>query len=82
MARDYPVAEVIKGYWGDDYPAIRYVESDGMVNTAVEAYMEQITYGNVSEDQAMANRAFITCAPTDILALIEEVERLRRGNEH
>jgi len=76
MCNDYPVAEVTKGSWGDEYPALRFV-GDSSIDRKAEAYMERIEYGSVSDAVAMANRAFIREAPTDIAALIAEVETLR-----
>lgn len=76
MCDDYPVADVTKGPWGDSYPALRIV-GDTSLNQKVEAYRELIEYGNVPEAEALANRAFIREAPTDIAALIAEVEQLR-----
>lgn len=75
MCDDYPVAEVTKGPWGDTYPALRVV--GGSLGSKAEAYLERIEYGNVPEAEALANRTFIREAPTDIAALIAEVERLR-----
>lgn len=73
---DYPVAEVTKGKWGDDYPAVRLVGTSSL-DMKAEAYMEQITYGEIDEKTAMANRAFIREAPADIAALVAEIEELR-----
>jgi hypothetical protein len=78
MCNDYPVANVVKGKWGDDFPSIRII-GDTSLDLKAEAFMDQITYGEVSEQEAMANRAFIREAPTDIAALIAEVERLRNA---
>lgn len=75
VCADYPIANVTKGKWGDEFPAIRLV-GNALENKA-EAYMEMFEYGEVLEHQAMANRAFIRESPTDIAALIAEVERLR-----
>lgn len=74
-SRDYPVAEVTKGAWGDDFPSIRLVGPS--LDLKAEAFMDQITYGEVSEEQFLANRRFIREAPTDVAALIAEIERLR-----
>lgn len=76
MCDDYPVARVTKGSWGDEYPALRIV-GETSLNQKVEAYNELIEYGAVPEAEALANRAFIREAPTDIAALIAEVEQLR-----
>lgn len=72
MCDDYPVAEVTKGPWGDEYPALRFV-GDSSLDRKAEAYMERIEYGNVSDQLALANRAFIREAPADVA----EVESLR-----
>lgn len=79
LCDDYPVAEVVKGKWGDDYPSVRLIGNS--LELKAEAYMEQITYGEVPEAEALANRAFIREAPSDIAALIAEIERLRTPAE-
>lgn len=76
MCDHYPVAEITKGPWGDEYPALRFV-GETSLDRKVEAYIERIEYGSVSDEQALANRSFIREAPTDIAALIAEVEYLR-----
>lgn len=76
LCDNYPIAEVVKGQWGDEYPSVRLVGNTSL-DMKAEAYMERITYGEVPESEALANRAFIREAPTDIAALIAEVERLR-----
>jgi hypothetical protein len=75
-SEDGPVANVVKGKWGDDFPAIRLVGNSSL-DMKAEAYMEQFTYGEISEELALANRALIREAPSDLAALIVEVERLR-----
>lgn len=72
---DYPIAEVTKGPWGDDFPSIRIAGPS--LDRKAEAFMDQITYGEVSDQQFIANRAFIREAPADIAALIAEIEQLR-----
>lgn len=72
----YPVANVVKGKWGDEFPAVRLTGTGPLTATA-EAYMEMYEYGEVPEEEAMGNRAFIREAPTDVAALVAEVERLR-----
>ena len=47
LCDDYPVAEVVKGAWGDDFPSVRLVGNS--LELKAEAYMEQITYGEVPE---------------------------------
>lgn len=58
----YPVATVTVGDWGDDFPAVR-LTSTNPLDAKVEAYMEQYTYGTVSEELAMANARLIAAAP-------------------
>jgi hypothetical protein len=66
---DHPIAEVVHGAWGDDYPALRFIETDGLSGTAVEAYMEQITYGEIDDATAKANGRLIASAPSLFAAL-------------
>lgn len=61
---DYPVSEVTHGEWGDEYPALRPIETDGMSGTAVEAYMCRLTYGEIPDSIATANAKFIALART------------------
>jgi hypothetical protein len=70
MARDYPVAKVTCGPWGDDYPAIRLVGTSSLEMKA-EPYMEQITYGEVSKELALSNARLIAAAPDMLQALIK-----------
>lgn len=63
---DAPIASVQHGPWGDRYPALRTVDaSEGMSGTSVkiEAYMEVIEYGSISEDAAIQIRRLIAAAP-------------------
>lgn len=79
MHEDGMVAEATKGKWGDDYPSLRFV--DGSIDRKVEAYMEQITYGEVSDEQANANKVFIAHARQDIPALLAHIDSLERVRE-
>src|SRR6185437_8946712 len=56
--QDYPVAVATHGKWGDDYPSIRIVGTSSL-DLKAEAYMEQITYGEVSDEVATANGRLI-----------------------
>lgn len=69
---NHPVAKVISGDWGDDYPTIRLVGTSSLDQKA-EAYMEQITYGSISKEMAIANSQLIAAAP-DLLQCLEDVE--------
>lgn len=57
--RDHPVAEVTKGDWGDNYPAIK-LEGTSSLDMKAVAVMEQITYGSIPEEVFLANRDFIS----------------------
>lgn len=70
MCADHPVAKVISGDWGDDYPALRVTGPS--LDQKVEAYMEQITYGHLDPDVARANANLIAAAP-DLFGLLREV---------
>lgn len=69
MCADHPIAVVTHGEWGDDYPAIRLVGTSSLDQKA-EAYMEQITYGEIGEELARANALLIAAAP-DLLATLK-----------
>jgi len=62
-AEDHPIAEITAGKWGDDYPALRLNTDKGMYGMHAEAYMEQITYGEVHEEIARGNALLIAQAP-------------------
>ena len=72
---DYPIAEITVGKWGDDYPALRIV-GESSLNQKVEAYMEMIEYGEVSEETAQANALLISAAPNMYKALKRIIEWL------
>ncbi len=75
LGKDHPVAEIVKGEWGDEFPSLRFKEGGKgqLGETSVEAYMEKIVYGEISIEMAMANRAHIArCSPDNIRALLEE----------
>ena len=57
-----PVAEVVAGKWGDDYCSIRIV-GETSLDLKAEAYMEQVTYGEIPEKEAIANAHLIAAAP-------------------
>lgn len=54
---DHPVAQIVHGDWGDDYPSIRVVGCS--LEAKAEAYMEQITYGHIPDEVATANARLI-----------------------
>lgn len=69
-----PVAKIISGKWGDDYAAIRLV-GESSLDYKAEAYMEQITYGEVSEEEGRANARLIAAAP-DLFSVAIKAARL------
>ena len=68
---DCPVAQVIRGEWGDEYPAIR-IETPGAIGEKAEPYMEKIVYGSIDDETADANIRLMVQAPA-MLALLERV---------
>lgn len=64
-----PVAQVIRGDWGDDYPAIR-IENPGAIGEKAEPYMEKIVYGSIDDVTADANIRLMVQAPA-MQALLE-----------
>jgi hypothetical protein len=79
-ATDNLVAVITRGKWGDEWPSIRLV-GDTSFDQKAEAYMEKEVYGEVPDDIADANAAFVAAAsPSVILALIARLERAEKGN--
>lgn len=68
------VATVTRGKWGDDYPSIRLV--GGSLDRKAEAYMEQITYGEIDDETAKANAAFIVKCCNNFDGLLESLKRM------
>lgn len=62
---DMPVAIVTIGKWGDDFASLRFIENDsaGTIGARVEAYNDQITYGEVDHELGIANARLIAAAP-------------------
>ncbi len=76
-SKDYPIAEIVNGKWGDDYPALRYAKDSTSLNMKVEAYMEQITYGEVPKELVSANAKYIAaCSPQNLIPLLERLVEL------
>jgi len=73
---DCPVATVVIGEWGDEYPAIR-VEKPGSIGAVAEPYMEKINYGSIDVDECHANARLIASAPIQQAT----IERLREALE-
>lgn len=78
---DHPVAEVASGKWGDEYPSIRLVGPS--LNLKAEAYMEQISYGEISVESSEANAALIVAlvnAAPRFLAVARCAEAVIKSN--
>ena len=74
MAADYPIAKISSGDWGDDYPTIRL--EGGPLDTKAVAVMEQITYGHIPEELALANILYFVSAANTLPDALDEIERL------
>lgn len=64
IPEDHPVAEVILGERGDEYPAIRIDNSQGSLLAKAEAYMEKIVYGSIAKEAGHANAHLIAAGPS------------------
>lgn len=74
LSKDHPVADVIKGEWGDTFPSLRFKDGgQGHIGEmTMEAYLEKIVYGEVSVEMAMKNRAHIArCSPANLRPILE-----------
>lgn len=60
---DHPIANVTRGEWGDEYPALRLVGESSLEQRA-EPFIDRIVYGSVDEATACANAAFIAFCGT------------------
>lgn len=82
LSKHHPIATAVSGAWGDNYPSLRFVEDsgEGSIGAKIEAYMEQITYGEVPEAVAKANARLIAAAPDmyEALKLAEEIIEQQR----
>ena len=70
-----PVCKVTNGKWGDDYAAIRLV-GDSSLDQKAEAYMEQLTYGEISLELAQRRAVLIAASPELLNALKASLLRL------
>jgi len=84
--KDYPIAKVTSGKWGDDYPSLRIVEPG--IEAKVEAFMEQITYGEIAPEAAKTNaKRIVSCVnacsgiedPTDLRKQRDELIEACKG---
>ncbi len=83
---NHPVASVTAGKWGDDYPSIRLTGPS--LDLKAEAFMDQITYGEVAEEQAKANARLIAASRTviprlmaDLAAAVARAEQAERERD-
>jgi hypothetical protein len=72
-SENHPIAHIICGEWGDEYPDIRLVERKDGIGKHAEAYIEKMVYGSVDPDFAEANARLIAAAPA-LLAACEEAQ--------
>jgi len=68
------IVTVISGKWGDDYASLRFVSGSPSLHLTVEAFMDQITYGEIPEDIAEANARFIVTACNCYEKLVQALE--------
>ena len=76
------IVTVISGKWGDDYASLRFVEGTGgagSLGPQIEAYMDQITYGEIPEDVAKANARLIVTACNCHADLLEALKEIAKG---
>ena len=73
MSTNHPIAKVVRGDWGDDYPSVRLVGNSSLALKA-EPYMAQITYGHIEKETAAANGALIVRAVNAHDALVEALK--------
>ena len=59
----HPIAQIISGDWGDEYPDVRLVKREGQIGQCAEAYIEKLVYGTIDENVAQANACLIAAAP-------------------
>ncbi len=71
---DHPVAKVISGKWGDEYPSLRLIGSS--LDRKAEPYMDIIEYGEVGKDLAEANAEFIVRACNSHDELVKTLENI------
>ena len=73
---DFPVVEVIRGEWGDEYPAIK-ISRPGGINEPAVPYMEKIVYGEIPVEAFEANAAFIVLAVNNYEVHIQTLKDCR-----
>ena len=81
---DAPVLETTIGKWGDGYPSLRFVKDTGGVGSLgpqIEAYMDQITYGEVPEESGKANALFVAALRTAYPLLRERLSAALLDNQ-
>ena len=85
---DHPVAKVLAGEWGDEYPSLRFIDGscEKSIAPKIEAYTEFMAYGEIPEEQAVANAKLIAKAPamhdqlTSARAIMQKfVDKVDRG---
>lgn len=74
---DCPVTTVIRGDWGDTYPAIK-IDHPGSIGEVARPYTEKIVYGSIDSTCSNANAEFIVRACNnhdDLLAVLRDALR-------
>lgn len=83
---DYPIATVLAGEWGDEYPVLKITGDPSAIGAkvTVEAEMGRVAYGLISEDEAEANGILMAAAPVLLEALegmVENVEEMQSDDD-
>ncbi len=76
----HPVAKIYSGKWGDNYPSIRLVGPS--LDLKAEAYMDQITYGEIPEEVAIDTARRLVLAYNchdELVRALELVAKYNRG---
>jgi hypothetical protein len=76
-----PIAEMVRGEWGDIFPDLRLVEEAGTIGNKVEAFINKIPYGEVPPEVAHANAAYIVALVNAAPQLFAATESLTRERD-
>ena len=75
-SKDYPIASVFNGDWGDEFPNVRLVKNERAMGECAEAFIETIVYGHIDERTAQSNANLIAAAPDLLDACTQALELL------
>ena len=73
---NHPVATVMSGDWGDEYPDVRLVPHPTRMGKMVEAYTAKIVYGTFKEGVPEANAQYIAAACNAIPLLLAGIKEM------